>query len=162
MDNKFEIKEVLNKTIGGYEVKNYNGCLKTVQEACKIAKKEANFAIKDDFEYANIKAQRSLINKAKKICEDRRKDFTKKMLGTYQEQLATLERMLKKSSEELTSYMNAYDDSKKPVEVEQNQVVSEQGYTATFVISSSSKEETLLVKGVLDKIGIKYDLKETK
>jgi len=162
MDKQFEIKEVLNKAVGGYEVKHYDKCLTTVQEACKIAKKKKDYAIKSDLEYANVKAQRQLINKAYSICNDRRKDFTKKILGTYQEQLLTLERMLKKSSEELTGYMNAYDDSKKPIEPQPSPVVSEQGYTATFVISSSSKEETLLVKGVLDKIGIKYDLKENK
>ena len=94
-----------------FEIKDYD----TVKEAIDdyVALKTEGVVINDDIDFKNVKADRMEIRKRLKTIKDARLTITKLYMGTFDEQMKALEKVLNDADKELKALVDGYDEQRK-------------------------------------------------
>lgn len=137
--------ENFNVINGQYEVANFDI---EVEKAKEFIKQNSllSLVIQNDDDLKSVKKSRTTINNKLHEIEDKRKDLLEAVLGKYNEESKTIEKMFKSESEALGEKINAYVG-----------VVKEKTYIIT--VKSAQVDKINALKKYLDKVGLVYSEK---
>ena len=107
-ENKFDLVPVIDKETGNYVIKDYDNVTKIVDDYVATALK-ATEVIGDDIAFSEAKKVRTDIRKHKEAITQARIHINALLLGTFNEQLKTIETKLDSADKEIKTKVDTYN-----------------------------------------------------
>lgn len=106
-ENEFEIVPVYDKDTGAYVINDFEKCKNIVQNF--ITDCHVDLVITSDEDFKGVKATRTNIRKKKTTIENARKQIKEMLVGTFENQLKEIEKMLGDADAKLKEKVDAWE-----------------------------------------------------